>query len=54
MRQRNRPPAFDPALPQQEAILDGQHLDAGAHEASEGVFGRADDRLAAHMAAAGF
>ena len=35
----------------EEAVADHQHLDLAAHEAAEGVLGRADDRLAAHVEA---
>jgi hypothetical protein len=30
----------------EEAVADDQHVDLGTHEAAEGVFGGADDRLA--------
>src|SRR5689334_14903896 len=33
----------------EEAIADRQHLDVGPHETAEGVLGRFDDRLAAHV-----
>jgi hypothetical protein len=33
----------------EQAIADGEHLDAGPHEAAKGVFGRRDDRLSAHV-----
>src|SRR3954463_14798248 len=33
----------------EEAVADHQHLDLAAHEAAEGVLGRADDRFAAHV-----
>src|SRR5262249_15227043 len=33
----------------EEAVADHQHLDLAAHEAAEGVLGRAYDRLAAHV-----
>ena len=35
----------------EKAIADGQRVDVRAHEAAKGVFGRAHDRLAAHVGA---
>src|SRR5215510_12979769 len=35
----------------QHAVADDEQLDLVAHEAAEGVLGRADDRLAAHVEA---
>src|SRR6185312_4833058 len=35
----------------QQAVADGEHLDVSSHEAAEGVLGRRDDRLAAHVEA---
>lgn len=35
----------------QDAVADDQHLDLGAHETTEGVLGRANNRLAAHIEA---
>ena len=33
----------------EEAVADGEHVELGAHEAAEGVLGRAHDGLAAHV-----
>src|SRR5688500_10124133 len=35
----------------EQAVADGERLDVAAHEAAEGVFGRAHDRFAANVEA---